>query len=82
MCVHLFVAERDQREYGVGEFLIGNGHSGAFPNERDAVADLMRDGVEAEQVSKYYPAVTAEAARDALDFARYVDSYDPAQLAV
>ena len=48
----------------------------------DAVADLMRDGVEAEQVSKYYPAVTAEAARDALDFARYVDSYDPAQLAV
>jgi uncharacterized protein (DUF433 family)/DNA-binding transcriptional MerR regulator len=48
----------------------------------DAVAGLMRDGVQADQVSEYYPGVTAEAARDALDFARYVDSYDPAQLAV
>jgi uncharacterized protein (DUF433 family)/DNA-binding transcriptional MerR regulator len=48
----------------------------------DAVAGLMRDGVPAGQISEYYPAVTAEAARDALDFARYVDSYDPAQLAV
>jgi uncharacterized protein (DUF433 family)/DNA-binding transcriptional MerR regulator len=48
----------------------------------DAVAGLMRDGVKAEQVGDYYPAVTAEAARDALDFARYVDSYDPAPLAV
>jgi uncharacterized protein (DUF433 family)/DNA-binding transcriptional MerR regulator len=47
----------------------------------DTVAGLMRDGVAAEQVSDYYPAVTADAARDALDFARYVDSYDPAQLA-
>ena len=43
----------------------------------DAVADLMRDGVAAEQIGDYYPAVTAAAARDALDFARYVDSYDP-----
>ena len=42
----------------------------------------MRDGVPAEQIYEYYPAVTAEAARDALDFARYVDSYDPAPLAV
>jgi uncharacterized protein (DUF433 family)/DNA-binding transcriptional MerR regulator len=48
----------------------------------DAVAGLMRDGVTAEQISDYYPAVTPEAARDALDFALYVDSYDPAQLAV
>ncbi len=47
----------------------------------DAVAGLMRDGVPAEQIGDYYPSVTPEAARDALDFARYVDSYDPAQLA-
>jgi uncharacterized protein (DUF433 family)/DNA-binding transcriptional MerR regulator len=47
----------------------------------DTVAGLMRDGVPAERISDYYPSVTAEAARDALDFARYVDSYDPAQLA-
>lgn len=47
----------------------------------DAVAGLMRDGVQPEQISEYYPAVTAEAARDALDFALYVDSYDPVQLA-
>lgn len=48
----------------------------------DAVAGLMRDGVPAEKIEEYYPTVTAEAARDALDFARYVDSYDPARLAV
>jgi uncharacterized protein (DUF433 family)/DNA-binding transcriptional MerR regulator len=44
----------------------------------DAVAGLMRDGVTAEQIAEYYPAVAAAPARDALDFARYVDSYDPA----
>lgn len=44
----------------------------------DAVADLMRDGVPAEQISDYYPTVQVTAANDALDFARYVDSYDPA----
>jgi uncharacterized protein (DUF433 family)/DNA-binding transcriptional MerR regulator len=43
----------------------------------DAVASLMQDGVTAEQIAGYYPAVSAEAASDALDFARYVDSYDP-----
>jgi uncharacterized protein (DUF433 family)/DNA-binding transcriptional MerR regulator len=43
----------------------------------DAVAGLMRDGVPAAQVADYYPSVTAEAAREALDFARYVDSYEP-----
>jgi uncharacterized protein (DUF433 family)/DNA-binding transcriptional MerR regulator len=48
----------------------------------DAVAGLMLDGVPAEQIEEYFPAVSAEAARDALDFARYVDSYDPARLAV
>jgi uncharacterized protein (DUF433 family)/DNA-binding transcriptional MerR regulator len=47
----------------------------------DSVASLMRDGVSAERVADYYPAVSAEAASDALDFARYVDSYDPAHRA-
>jgi uncharacterized protein (DUF433 family)/DNA-binding transcriptional MerR regulator len=47
----------------------------------DAVAGLMRDGVSAEQIAEYYPSVSAEAAKDALDFARYVDSYEPAELA-
>jgi uncharacterized protein (DUF433 family) len=42
----------------------------------DAVASLMREDVPAEKVSDYYPAVTASAARDALDFAMYVDSFD------
>jgi uncharacterized protein (DUF433 family)/DNA-binding transcriptional MerR regulator len=44
----------------------------------DAVAGLMRESVTAEQVSDYYPSVSTEAARDALDFAMYVDSYGPA----
>ncbi len=47
----------------------------------DAVASLMRDGVPADRIAEYYPSVTAEAAEDALDFARYVDSYDPASRA-
>jgi len=47
----------------------------------DAVAGLMRDGVIADQVTNYYPSVTAAAADDALDFARYVESYDPASRA-
>jgi uncharacterized protein (DUF433 family) len=42
----------------------------------DAVATLMRD-VPAERISDYYPGVSAKAASDALDFAHYVDSYDP-----
>lgn len=41
----------------------------------DAVASLMRDDVPPEKIPDYYPSVTAEAARDALDFALYVDSY-------
>jgi uncharacterized protein (DUF433 family) len=43
----------------------------------DSVADLMRDGVPADRIVDYYPAVDAAAASDALDFARYVDSYAP-----
>lgn len=39
------------------------------------VASLMRDGVAAEGIHEFYPAVSAEAALDALDFAAYVDSY-------
>jgi uncharacterized protein (DUF433 family)/DNA-binding transcriptional MerR regulator len=41
----------------------------------DAVASLMREDVPAEKVSDYYPTVTTQAARDAFDFAMYVDSY-------
>ncbi len=43
----------------------------------DAVAGLMRDDVAPERIAEYYPAVSAEAARDALSFAVYVDSYTP-----
>lgn len=41
----------------------------------DAVASLLEDGLAAEGVSDFYPAVTADAARGALRFARYVDGY-------
>lgn len=47
----------------------------------DVVAALIRDGVAPEGIASYYPGVTPEAARDALDFALYVDSYDPARRA-
>lgn len=39
------------------------------------VAALLRDGVSAEDIGEFFPTVTPEAARDALDFADYVDSY-------
>jgi uncharacterized protein (DUF433 family)/DNA-binding transcriptional MerR regulator len=41
----------------------------------DAVADLLADGVPPERITDFYPAVSAEAAREAEDFAKYVDSY-------
>ncbi|MGH3527167.1 MAG: DUF433 domain-containing protein [Pseudonocardiaceae bacterium] len=41
----------------------------------DMVASLLEDGVAAEEVAGFYPAVTAQAARGALAFARYVDGY-------
>lgn len=41
------------------------------------VAALVRDGVEPSKISGFYPAVSADAARDAQDFADYVDSYQP-----
>jgi uncharacterized protein (DUF433 family) len=47
----------------------------------DVVAGLVRDGVAPENIKDYYPAVSAEAARDAADFALYVDSYGRAERA-
>lgn len=41
----------------------------------DEVAALMRDGVAAEEIVEFFPQVSAAAARDAYDFASYVDSY-------
>ncbi|WP_327086146.1 DUF433 domain-containing protein [Nonomuraea sp. NBC_01738] len=43
----------------------------------DEVAALVRDGVPAERITEYYPNVSPSAARDAADFADYVDSYEP-----
>ncbi|MBB6471196.1 DUF433 domain-containing protein [Sphaerisporangium rubeum] len=45
----------------------------------DEVTALLRDGVPAERVRDYYPAVTAPAAIDAADFADYIDSYEPSR---
>jgi uncharacterized protein (DUF433 family)/DNA-binding transcriptional MerR regulator len=39
----------------------------------ELVASLVRDGVEPGQVAEYYPSVSADAARDAVDFAKYVE---------
>jgi uncharacterized protein (DUF433 family) len=47
----------------------------------DVVASLVAEGVAPDEISEYYPAVSADAARDAIDFARYVDSFDPAKRA-
>jgi uncharacterized protein (DUF433 family) len=41
----------------------------------DMVASLLNDGVTAEEVTGFYPAVSATAAQGALTFARYVDGY-------
>jgi hypothetical protein len=35
----------------------------------------MRDGVAAEDIGEFFPQVSPDAARDAYDFASYVDSY-------
>src|SRR5260370_632972 len=51
---------------------------------RSAVAtlrDLGAEGVPPEEICQYYPAVSAEAARDAIDFALYVDSFDRGKMA-
>ncbi|NQW72419.1 MAG: DUF433 domain-containing protein [Actinobacteria bacterium] len=39
----------------------------------ELVAGLLRDGMPAQTVADYYPGVSAEAARQALDYAEYVD---------
>lgn len=39
------------------------------------VASLLEDGVTAEEVAGFYPSVSAQAARGAVAFARYVDGY-------
>lgn len=39
------------------------------------VAALVRDGVPPDRVGDFYPGVSAAAARDAVDFSDYVDSY-------
>lgn len=41
------------------------------------VAGLVADGVRPEEIRNYYPAVNAYAAKDALDFSKYVDSWRP-----
>lgn len=41
----------------------------------DLVAALLADGLAADEVAGFYPSVWPEAARGALDFARYVDEY-------
>lgn len=47
----------------------------------ELVAELLADGVAAEEISNYYPAVSEVAARDALDFAEYVASYSGERVA-
>jgi uncharacterized protein (DUF433 family)/DNA-binding transcriptional MerR regulator len=39
----------------------------------ELIAELVRDGVPPENVRDFYPSVTPDAARDAVDFAEYVD---------
>jgi uncharacterized protein (DUF433 family)/DNA-binding transcriptional MerR regulator len=47
----------------------------------DLVAALLDDGVAADDVASFYPFVTAEAARGAVAFARYVDEFRAAPVA-
>jgi len=41
----------------------------------DLIAGLVRSGVPAAEIAAYYPAVDAPSARDAADFADYLDQY-------
>jgi uncharacterized protein (DUF433 family)/DNA-binding transcriptional MerR regulator len=47
----------------------------------DLVASLVAEGMPPEGINEYYPAVSAAAARDATDFALYVDSFGPGKKA-
>jgi uncharacterized protein (DUF433 family)/DNA-binding transcriptional MerR regulator len=42
----------------------------------DLIAGLVRTGVPVAEIADYYPAVNGPAARDAADFADYLDRYD------
>lgn len=42
----------------------------------DQVAGLMADNVSADEISRFFPSVTAEAARAAQEFAAYVGKFD------
>lgn len=39
----------------------------------EVVAGLVNDGVKPHEVAQFYPSVTAQGARDAVDFAKYVE---------
>jgi hypothetical protein len=63
--------------------LVADGSSIYFADSDHAVDLLrqkgnvvhLRDGVEAEDIGEFFPQVSPAAARDAFDFASYVDSY-------
>lgn len=42
----------------------------------DAVSSLVQDGVPADQIKLFYPAVTTEAARSAVEFSEYVSRFE------
>ena len=43
------------------------------------IAALVRDGVSTDLITEFYPGVSAAAAAEADDFARYFDSFVPAR---
>lgn len=47
----------------------------------ETVAGLLEDGVSPDEVADFYPSVSAEAARDALRFAHYVDGFSEGKAA-
>jgi uncharacterized protein (DUF433 family) len=47
----------------------------------DAVASLVEDGIPPERIADFYPAVSADNAQGAVEFAHYVDTYRPVQAA-
>jgi uncharacterized protein (DUF433 family) len=42
----------------------------------DAVSSLVRDGIPADKIKLFYPTVTTEAARSAVDFSDYVSEFE------
>jgi uncharacterized protein (DUF433 family) len=43
----------------------------------ETVAELVADGIQLNEVKDFFPAVSAAAAKDAAEFAAYVDSWRP-----